>query len=219
MRLTPVFLIVLMAACAPPTANEQPAEAGEHREYVPLPVLDIGLEQLHVARLVLDLDVNIARFIDPARSLPLDRVLLTKGGEEPADLGSVITDCMVSCPPDQADCRRGYEITGGAGFVVGQGEGFVDVTAGSRCSVCGWAVICEGSCDRLGPGEVPRGDPSQYDVDPAEGDTGVDGSGGSDGDSGGSGSSGGRSRGGASGSGAGSGGGSHGGVGNPGGWD
>lgn len=213
-------LMLSAAACAPPDAAEQGEETGAVTEYVPLPVLNIGMDQLHVARLVLDLDVTIARFVEPARSLPLDRVELTLDDEEPVDLGNVITDCLEECPAGDETCRRGYEITGGADFVVGQGEGFIDVTSGSDCTVCGWAVICMGSCGELGPGSVPRGDPSQYDVDPAEGgDTGVDGggSGGSDGDSG-SGDSGSH---GDSGSGASSGGegGSHGGVGNPGGWD
>ncbi len=210
-----------LACAAPPPGDEDTTAAADDDgdiQYAPV-VLDIGIDQLHVARLDLDLDDVVVRFTDPASSLPLDRVQILADEQEPVDLDNAISNCGAPCPIGEEDCHPGYEITGGAEFVVGQGEGFVDATAGSVCAVCGWAVICAGSCRNLGPGDVPRVDPASYDTDPAD-DDGTGGTGGGDG-GGSGGDDGGSSGGGAhdSGSGASSGGtgGGHGGVGNPGG--
>lgn len=206
--------LATLAACGVAPEEAQQANGdGDARELVAPVVLNIGIEQLAVARFDLDLERNIGRFTGPASAMPLDRVSIFADGEVPEDLDNAIARCNE---------LWGYEITGGAEFVVGQGEtNIAELNTGS-CVACGFAVICPGSCPNLGPGEVPRGDPSTWDTDPPDGDTGVD-NGGSDGSSGdgSSGSSGGHTggNGSTSGSGAGSGGsgGTGGGVGNPGG--
>lgn len=204
-----------LAACGSPP-NEAPASdaAATNQEHVAPVVLNIGIDQLHVARFELDLRANIARFMEPAASLPLDRVVIFGQGpdETPEHLDDVVSRCYEVF---------GYDVTGGTAFIIGQGEDLLTtLTAnGSECAECGAVVICVGMCAELGPGEVPRADPATYDTDPPEGDTGVD-NGSGDGESGGSGSGNDGDRsGGDSGSGADSGGngGSHGGVGQPGG--
>ena len=229
MKLVPFSLVSALAlatACgvAPRENDTSAADANESEMVAPV-VLNIGIDQLHVARFDLDLDVNIARFTEPAATLPLDRVIIFGEAPEevPEPLDGVVTRCYE---------LFGYDVTGGGAFIVGQGEDIVTSLSGSgsNCAECGAVVICAGSCPNLGPGEVPRGDPSTYDTDPPEGDTGVDngggddgGEGGSDGSSGGSGGSDSGSGGTASGSGSTSGGstggsgGSSGGVGQPGG--
>lgn len=196
-------LVCSMTACGVSPEEARPSEAeGEGEDVVAPVVLNIGIDQLAVARFDLDLGANIARFTEPAARLPLDRVSIFMEHEPPEDLSDALARCNE---------LWGYEVTGGAEFVVGQGESDITELGVSSCISCGFAVICPGTCRNLGPGEIPRSDPSAYDTDPVEGDTGVDNGGSSGtGDSGG-----------ASGSGAGSGGhgGASGGVGQPGGWD
>lgn len=228
--LAPVAFISLLSltfmftsACGAPPASSAAAEEDDAAgaQMVAPVVLNIGIDQLHVARAVFDLDTTIVRFVDPAGELPLDRVQVLANGFAPEDLDHIIARCSV---------LEGYEITGGDAFVVGQGEALLGAgmtSDGAHCAVCGFAVICPGSCPALGPGDVPHGAASFDDGDPRddsdENVTGGDGNGGDTGTDGGgsSGSNGGNASGGSagdSGSGASSGGsgGSHGGVGNPG---
>lgn len=230
-KLAPLAFIpfTLAVACGAPPREETTSagdSAGDAQMVAPV-VLNIGIDQLHVARVVFDLDTTIVRFVDPAGELPLDRVQVLANGFAPEDLDHIIAQCSD---------LQGYEITGGDAFVVGQGEALLGAdlsSGGTHCAVCGFAVICPGMCPALGPGDVPHdaagfddGDPrddSEQNVTSGDGnggDTGTDGggsSGGSSGDGGSNGNTSGGSAGG-SGSGASSGGsgGSHGGVGNPG---
>jgi hypothetical protein len=205
-------LPIALAACGAAPRTDAAATDDDARTDDVAPVLlNIGIDQLHVARLDLDLDANIVRFTAPAATLPLDRVSIFADEAPPEDLNSAIERC---------NDLWGNDVTGGDEFVVGQGESLVMSLGASACVTCGFAVICPGHCSALGPGDVPRGDTSTYDTDPSDGaDTGSDG-----GESGGSGSGSGNDgdrSGGDSSSGADSGGsgGSHGGVGQPGGWD
>lgn len=237
-RLAPLALALLcssLAACVlAPEEAQRAQDEGDAQEPVAPVLLNIGIDQLRVARLVLDLDTEVARFIQPASELPLDRVQVLANGFAPEDLDHIIARCSE---------LEGYEITRGDAFVVGQGEALLGADiggGGTQCAVCGFAVICPGMCPALGPGEVPH-DASSFDDDPRDdadanvtsgdgngGDTGTDSGGDSGGDDGGgdgsgdSGSNAGNTSGGSagdSGSGASDGGsgGSHGGVGNPGG--
>lgn len=206
----PFVALVLLAtgACGAPAEDHDGTAADDGTASVPV-VLNIGSEQLRGDGLVLDLDVTIARFLEPAHLLPLERVHITAHGRDGEDLIGAIFRCSD---------ELGYDVTGGDQFVIGQGEELIVNSEAVGCVPCGWTVICPSSCDALGPGQVPYGDPAPNDLDPADGDgssgtgSGGTGSGGS-GDSGASGSTGG-----SSGAGTGGEGGSHGGAGNPGGW-
>lgn len=211
--------LALSFACGvAPRDSDAREDADAEQGQAPV-VLNIGNEDLRVARFDLDLDIHIARFLEPAAELPLDRVSIFGAGpdQQPEDLSIALARC---------NALWGYEVTGGAAFVVGQGESLSGTSGGgSACAPCGFTLVCPSTCPDLGPGEIPRADPSTYDTDPAEGDTGVDnGGGGSGGGSGGgdssgtsSGSGGNKSGGSTSGGSTGGSGGSSGGVGQPGG--
>ncbi|OGQ09200.1 MAG: hypothetical protein A2138_22190 [Deltaproteobacteria bacterium RBG_16_71_12] len=213
-----LVLALLCAACgAPVTDGADDANAADAAPTPTPVVLDLDAEQLDVARLDIDLDVNIARFLAPPDELPLDNVFLTADGYPAESLVGDIYSCFE---------HHGDELAGG-GFIVMSIEEDPFEASTADCLPCGLALICPGVHEELGPGAVPDRHASSTDVDPADGDdpcgtgdsTG-DSSGGSTGGSSGgstSGSSGGST---SSGSGAGTGGsgGSSGGAGNPG-WD
>lgn len=203
MRAILAAVLFTTLACGQPPADDPPAAppAAEDARVI----YDIGLADLQVARLVINLDEVIARFTAPASELPLERVQILGFGQAPQSLADVVERCFEI---------HGHDVTGGGQFMVGQGEGTALDGCGGGCAPCGFTTVCAGVCRGAGDGRAP-GATTSGDVDPEEGGAlpsgGEGGSSSSNdgrGDRAGSGADSGASSGGQ--------GGSHGGVGNPG---
>ena len=216
---TSLLALTLFAAACGVSPDDNTNGADDTAAAGPV-VHNIGAAQLDVVRLDIDLDQVVARFLQPAPELPLERVYLTSNGQAAENLADGIFSCF-SARDDGMVNSGPFIVTGDDGAVL---DGDVD-----HCLPCGHALICGGAHEELGRGQEPPLDPTANELaadddgvtDPPDDGVTDTGSGGTTGDSGssGTGSSGSSGTGSSSGGGTGGTGGNHGGAGNPGGGD